>query len=242
MSTENPKKNKLKSTVMAISVFYAIAITMRYLTNKTALLEEVDADIIKILLQGIGPALGVFVAINLFRIPFKMSLKGNFNNLFVPLSIYWLLPMLVIGIVAYFSLGTFPLVAVFSVLMYGLLEEIGWRGFLQPLLSPLPKFVVILIVTLLWFVWHLNFELTSSNIIFFFILLLGSWAMGLVTEKTNSLLAVAAFHSLNNFFRELNTQKSILLAVFLLIWILSIIYRHKLEKIGKEKPNNISQA
>lgn len=155
----------------------------------------------------------------------------------VPLSVYWLLLILVVGLVAYFTKGTFPIGGVLAFLLYGLLEKIGWRGFLQPLLSPLPKFVTILMVTVLWFVWHLNFDLTSSNIIFFFILLLGTWGIGLVAEKTRSLLSVAAFHSLSMFFMEINLQKGFLLAVFTAIWILSIVFRHELEKIGRKKEN-----
>lgn len=236
MNTEKKTKktNNRKTIVMAIAVFYGIAVILRYLTNETALMEEIDSSFIKILLQGIGPAVGALVAVKLFHLPFRMTLKGNFNSLFVPLTVYWLLLMLVVGLVAYFTKGTFPVVVVLEFLLYGLLEEIGWRGFLQPLLSPLPKMVSILVVTVLWFVWHLNFDLTSSNLIFFFILLLGTWGIGLVGEKTLSLLAVAAFHSLSMFFVEINVQKGILLAVFAMIWILSVVFRHKLEKIGRK--------
>ncbi len=220
-----------RTTVIAIVVFYVIAISMRYLTNKTTLFAGINSTFIAIVLQGVGPAIGTLAAIKLFHIRIKMSLKGNFANVLIPLTIYWLLPVILIGAVAYLAKGTFPLITIFIILIYGLLEEIGWRGFLQQLLAPLPKFVGILIITVLWFVWHLNFNLTSSNLIFFSILLLGSWGIGLVAEKTNSLLAVAAFHSLNNFFTELNLQKAVLLAILIVIWVLCIIYRHKLEKI-----------
>lgn len=225
------EKNTKKTTVIsAIAVFFIIALFCRYLTNKTELLTNIDNSFVRTILQGIGPAIGAFIAAKIFHIQPIMSLKGNFANIFIPLSIYWLLTAVLIGTTAYFTKGTFPIAAIFTILIYGLLEEIGWRGFLQHLLSPLPKFIGILLITVLWFIWHLNFELSTSNIVFFFILLLGSLGIGLVAEKTNSLLAVAAFHSLNNFFAGLNLQKAILLAVLSIIWILSIIYRHKLEK------------
>lgn len=217
--------------ISAIALFYAIALLIRYLTNKTELLSGVSNSFVVIILQGAGPALGAFIALKLFRIKMKMSLNGNFKNLLVPLSVYWLLPALLIGLVAWVTKGTFPVIAVFTVLIYGMLEEIGWRGFLQQLLAPLPRFISLLIITVLWFVWHLNFELNQSNVIFFFILLFGSWGIGLVADKTNSLLAVAAFHSLNNFFTDLDPQKVVLLMVLVIIWVISIIYRHRLEKI-----------
>lgn len=223
-------KKDRKTTVLAIVVFYVIAIALRYITNKTTLLDGVNVPILKMLLQGIGPAVGALVAVLLFRIPFKMTLKGNYRNLIGPFAIYWLLPIVLISAVAYFTKGTFPIVSVIAILLYGLLEEIGWRGFLQPMLSPLPKIISILIITVLWFVWHLNFQMTGSNILFFFILLLGSWGIGLVADKTNSLLAVAAFHSLNNFFSEFNVRTGFLLSVFLVVWILSLVFRDKLGK------------
>ena len=226
--------NRKFNSIIAIVVFYVIAISLRYLTNKTSMLSGIESDFLKTILQGIGPAVGALVACVLFRIKMEMGLKGNFKNYAIPLLIYGIFPMLLIGIVAYFTNRTIPFMPVITILIYGLLEEIGWRGFLQQILNPLPKFAGILIITVLWFVWHLNFELNTSNLWFFGILLLGSWGIGLVADKTKSLLAVAAFHSLNNFFAELNTQKIIILTILLTVWILSIIYRRKFEKQDEE--------
>jgi hypothetical protein len=47
--------------------------------------------------------------------------------------------------------------------------------FLQHQLKPLSQFSNILIVTVLWF-WHLNFDF-DSNLLFFGILLLGTWEL-----------------------------------------------------------------
>ena len=222
-------KIKFKS-IIAIAVFYVIAITLRYLTNKTSILTGIENDFLKTILQGIAPAVGALVACVFFRIKMEMGLRGNFRNSTIPLLIYWIFPIFLIGTVAYFTNGTLPFVPIITILIYGLLEEIGWRGFLQQILEPLPKFAGILIIAVLWFIWHLNFEISISNLLFFGILLLGSWGIGLVADKTKSLLAVASFHSLNNFFTELNTQKIIILTILLTVWILSIIYRKKFEK------------
>jgi hypothetical protein len=64
---------------------------------------------------------------------------------------------------------------------------------------------------------------------------LGSWGIGKVADSTNSLLAVAAFHSLNNFFNELNSAKIIILISLTIIWILTIVYINKLEKKSVRK-------
>ena len=223
---------------VAISVFYVIAILLRYLTNKTQILSGLDNIFLKVILQGIGPAIGALVAFRLFQIRSVMTLKGDFKNFLVPLSIYWLLPIILIETVAYFSKETAPKIAIITILVYGLVEEIGWRGFLQQALISLPKFTRILIITTLWFIWHLNFDVSVSNLTFFLILLLGSWVLGFLAEKTNSLFCVSAIHSLNNFFSDLNLYKISILSALLIIWILSIVYRRKLggDKMKKYMP------
>lgn len=222
--------DKKKSLLAVIITFYGIAISLRYLTNKTSFLSSVDNLFLKTVLQGIGPAIGAIITFKLFSIPWVMTLKGDFKKIYIPLVIFWGLPIFVITVVAYFKNGTLPYGLVLSVLIYGLLEEIGWRGFLQQVLKPLPKSASILIVAVLWFVWHLNFELSTSNLIFFGILILGSWGIGKVADRTNSLLAVAAFHSLNNFFTEMDVFKIAVLVTLILIWIPAIMYMDKPEK------------
>jgi len=222
---------KTKVNYFAVLTFYIIAISLRYLTNKTQLLDGVSNEFLKIILQAAGPAVGAFVAFSIFKIKPNLSLKGNYSKVSIPLLLYWGLPIVLILSVEYFIKGTFSLLAVLAILIYGLLEEIGWRGFLQQELKTLPKLVNVLIVASLWFVWHLNFDVTSSNLIFFGILIFGTWGISKVADNTYSLLAVAAFHSLNNFFPELNATKIIILAALVSVWVLLLVLRKKqLEK------------
>ncbi|WP_312765778.1 CPBP family intramembrane glutamic endopeptidase [Epilithonimonas sp.] len=223
------KERKLLGSII---VFYAIAILFRFLAVKTNLFDFTNNEFIKILLRGIGPAIGALVSVKLFNIPLKLSLKGNYQNIFLSLLVFWIIPVVLIGTVSYIQQGHFPFVLLFTVLIYGLLEEIGWRGFLQEQLKDLPKLQSIIIIAVLWFIWHLNFEFTTSNMIFFGILLLGTWGIGKVYNKTYSLLAVAGFHSLNNFFRNgLHHTELILIAVLLIIWIgFIIIYERNIKK------------
>ncbi|MBO9690729.1 CPBP family intramembrane glutamic endopeptidase [Chryseobacterium sp.] len=211
---------KEKKRFLSISVFYAIAILFRYLAVKTNLFHFTDNQLIQILLRGIGPALGAFASAMVFNIPLKLSLKGNYQNILLPLLIFWIFPIVLIGTVTYIQEAEFPFLLLFTVLVYGLLEEIGWRGFLQEQLKDLPKLQSITIIAVLWFIWHLNFEFTGSNMIFLGVLFLGTWGIGKVYSSTYSLLAVAGFHSLNNFFRNgLHEKELILIAILLAIWI-----------------------
>ena len=221
-------KNKIN--YLAIIVFYAIAILCRYLTNKAGILDGIGNEYLKSILTGIGPTLGAVAVFFIFKIKPTMSIKGNYKNLTFPILMYWVFPIILISGVAYFTKGTIPWMIVLSILIYGLLEEIGWRGFLYQQLKELPLFTNILIVATLWFLWHLNFELTSSNLLFYGILILGSWGIGKVTDATNSLIAVSAFHSLNNFFPNLDNTKILILALLLTAWIIELVIRKKMQK------------
>jgi len=218
---------KTKINYFSIVLFYTIAISLRYLTNKTQLLNGISSEFLKIILQGAGPAIGAWVTCSIFNIKHGLSLKGNYHQISVPFLLYWGFPITLILGVEYFSKGTFSFVAVAAILLYGLLEEIGWRGFLRQELKTLPPLLNILVVATLWFVWHLNFEMTTSNLLFFGILILGSWGIGKVADNTHSLLAVAAFHSVNNFFPAMNSTKIIILGALLAIWVASLIIRKK---------------
>lgn len=226
---------KTKINYFAILTFYTIAIALRYLTNKTDFLSGVSNEFLKVLLQGVGPTVGAIVAFSVFKIKPVLSLKGNYKKAIFPFLLYWGLPIALILGVEFFTKGTISsFAAVIAILMYGLLEEIGWRGFLQQELKTLPVFLNVLIVGTLWFLWHLNFECTSSNLIFFGILLLGSWGIGKVADTTHSLLAVTAFHSLNNFFPEMNTLKMGTLVALLAVWIISLVIRKR--QLQKKNP------
>lgn len=215
---------KGKVNIAAVVVFYVVAITFRFLAVKTGLLSHIENAYLQILLRGIGPAIGALAAVRIFKIPLNLSLKGMYENAVTPFAVYWLLPAFLISTVYYFIDGSFPILLMFTVLVYGLLEEIGWRVFLQEQLKTLPRFYSILIIAVLWFAWHLNFGLSSGNLIFFGIIFFGTWGIGKVYDKTHSLLAVAGVHSLNNFFTHgIHKTELILILVLLVIWIAFII-------------------
>jgi len=227
---------KTKVNYFAILTFYMIAISLRYLTNKTALLNGISSEFIKVLLQGAGPAVGALLAFTVFKIKPMLTLKGNYKKLIVPFLLFWMFPIVLILSVEYFLKGTISYQAVTAILIYGLLEEIGWRGFLQQELKPLPPFLNIVIVATLWFIWHLNFDMTSSNLLFLGILLLGTWGIGKVADSTHSLFAVSAFHSLNNFFPQMNQTKALILAILLIVWVTAlVIKKRQLKKTAVNK-------
>ena len=68
-------------------------------------------------------------------------------------------PVLVIGIQVLMALTLGPL---FNTL-FGLGEELGWRGFLLPRLLPLGQFPAILISGAIWGIWHMPVILQGHN-------------------------------------------------------------------------------
>ncbi len=121
----------------------------------------------------------------------------------------------------------------FYFIIYSILEEIGWRAFLQEQLNFINKYVRILIVATLWFIWHLNFTLTISNLTFFLILLVASWGIGKIGDITKSVLAVGAFHAFYNLMSIDNfptDEKYIVLLTSLIIWIAYIIFYNPINK------------
>ncbi len=63
------------------------------------------------------------------------------------------IPCIVFGIIGGWELG----VVCFWAFAYGLLEEYGWRGFLQYELRKLPVWQSVLIITVMWFLrWLLS--------------------------------------------------------------------------------------
>ena len=103
---------------------------------------------------------------------------------------------------------------------------------MQEQLKGLPKFAATFIIAVLWFVWHLNFNMTSSNLIFFGIIFFGTWGIGKIYSKTSSLIAVAGVHSLNNFFvKGVHEQELIVILSLLAVWIgFVIVYDRKFNK------------
>jgi uncharacterized protein len=231
-----------KKSIFAIILFYAIAVLIRYLTNKTGFLDHIENAFLKICLQGVGPALGALVAFKAFGLKLTYSFAGKLKPLLISAFVFVVIPVAgfaIIGIQeseqvivtsnAYLAGAKLC----FYFLIYAILEEIGWRAFLQEQLGFLNKYLKYAVIGTLWFIWHLNFDLTVSNLIFLLVLILASWGIGKVGDKTKSILAVGAFHALYNLFTagHFDTKgKIVVLTVCAAIWILYVVFYDKIAK------------
>ena len=180
----------------AIATFYVIALLVRYISllvvEKFPSIETSYAlQVSAALATGLGPAFGALVAMLLFKRKTEYTLAGKSARKSIATIV---IPCIVFGIIGGWDLGVTCLIA----FAYGLLEEFGWRGFLQYELRKLPVWQYVLIITLMWFLWHLDLTQRSA-LPFFLLLLFASWGIGKVASDTHSLLFCAAFHGIVNF-------------------------------------------
>ena len=180
----------------AIATFYIIALLVRLISllvvNKFPSIETNYAlQVSAALATGLGPAIGALVAMLLFKRKTEYTLAGKSARKSIATIV---IPCIVFGIIGGWDLGVTCLFA----FVYGLLEEYGWRGFLQYELRKLPVWQYVLIITLMWFLWHLDLTQRSA-LPFFLLLLFASWGIGKVATDTHSLLFCSAFHGIVNF-------------------------------------------
>jgi len=139
----------------------------------------------------------------------------------------------IIGVKNDYEINTnlYGLIIVLGSLIYCMMEEFGWRGYLQEELKGLKPVKRYLIIGFVWYFWHLTFltEATlTENLFFLGMLLFGSWGIGQVAESTKSILASACFHLIIQImmFNSLikngldGTQKLVILGVSVFLWIL----------------------
>ena len=191
------KLTKYKSIhIGAIVTFYIIALLVRLISllvvNKFSSIEtNYPLQVSAALATGLGPAIGALVAMLIFKRRTEYTLIGKSAWKSIATIV---IPCIVFGIIGGWDLGVTCLFA----FAYGLLEEYGWRGFLQYELRELPMWQYVLIITMMWFLWHLDLNLRSI-LPFFLLLLFASWGIGKVVRDTHSLLFCAAFHGIVNF-------------------------------------------
>jgi hypothetical protein len=176
----------------AIALFYMIALSLRLITlavgNKYPSLWENYAFQLS---TGLGPIFGALVAMAIFKRKTEYTITGK--SIWKSI-VTIVVPCLTFSIIGGLNMGILCLLA----FTYGLLEEYGWRGFLQYELRKLPMWQYVLIITVVWFLWHL--DLNQRNVLPFFLLLLfASWGIGKIATDTHSLLFCSTFHGIVNF-------------------------------------------
>jgi hypothetical protein len=106
-------------------------------------------------------------------------------------------------------------------LIYAVLEEIFWRGYLQDALRQLAAKYRFLLIGILWWAWHFRFHTTFDFTVFLLICIAGSFLIGQFTEKSKSFFAAGGLHCLIILLTNsgvLTIEKMIAGGITILIW------------------------
>jgi len=154
-----------------------------------------------------GPGLGALVALAVFRRRHPRTITFFGTSAGRSLAFYFI-PYLGLAAIAVpaapqparllLLLALFSVVGLFNILG----EELGWRGFLQDALRPLPRLPRYLLIGFLWEFWHFTnrtHEGTASEIalrlaLFYPATMLISFLIGEATDRGRSLLVAVTLH------------------------------------------------
>ncbi|MFT5238422.1 MAG: membrane protease YdiL (CAAX protease family), partial [Flavobacteriaceae bacterium] len=152
----------------------------------------------------------------------------------------------IIGVKNEFDLDShlYGFIAITTTLIYCIMEEYGWRGYLQEELKTLKPWLKYSIIGLIWYLWHLTFLTKATfgdNLFFLAMMIFGSWGIGQVAESTKSILASACFHLIIQImmFNALikdgidGKEKLIILGASVALWFVIIKKWEKEETIAK---------
>jgi len=242
-----------------ILLFLVIAITISNIFrfdvfDLKANLEEIPSWIYiltTIILEGSGVLIGALIALFLLkkkRIT-KISLFGTSKSKSLVMIIIPTIILTIIGVDNEFELNPhlYGFISIIGTLLYCVMEEYGWRGYLQEELKTIKPWKKYLTIGFLWYFWHLTFltEATiGDNLFFLAMMIFGSWGIGQVVESTKSILASACFHLIIQImmFNALikngidMTEKLIILVVSVVLWFM-IIKKWEKEELVKKVRN-----
>ena len=188
--TMNTKTTGIKW--QAIALFYVIALLIRALVLRYMKLgDSTFTDWLWRWAEGIGPCIGALAAVWVFRRRFYCTLTGK--------SIMKSFITVALPVVLCFFLDRSLSVVLLCTIVYALLEEVGWRGYLQGELKDMNNGQRIFLIAAMWFLWHINVKFNMEGLAFFGVLLIGAWGIGHIARDTRSLTACACFHSIFNF-------------------------------------------
>jgi uncharacterized protein len=201
----------IKQPWFRIIIYYIIAVTLSGMF-RLGIFEWYNnmqlpfglTNFLKALLEGCGPITGAFVIWMITKQKSSITLFGTQTKKSL---IMFSIPLLLF---TFFGINNgqdvnphiYGFIIGLGVVMYGIFEEYGWRGYLQNELKELKVLHRTLIIAVLWYAWHFTFIIRGTTLLnelmFFAIILFATWGIGAIVEKTKSIIAGACFHILGN--------------------------------------------
>lgn len=184
-----------------------------------------------------GPGFSALVCFFLFRKTHVRTITLTGSSVLKSL-LFFLLPYLVWTIISLINPDEKTIKPEFmlELIPFGFLmiigEELGWRGFLQDVLRPLKEWKRWLILGLMWEFWHFTRGIVEGELpqiivrksIMIISVLILTFIIGKLTDKTKSLMVAITIHSWANIqfeFTHVNTHIAAVISLviwFILIW------------------------
>ncbi|MEM6344677.1 MAG: CPBP family glutamic-type intramembrane protease [Bacteroidota bacterium] len=83
-------------------------------------------------------------------------------------------------------------------LVYTLLEEYGWRGYLQDALPSKREWLKYILIGIVWYVWHWETSISWNSLLLASLLAFAALGIGRLADQKKSLLICASFHAMGN--------------------------------------------
>ena len=205
--------------------------------------------IIAVIVGGLSSALwGSLASISYHQSSFKQVLKDFFQVKQAPLNYLLLLIFIGLDFLPLVLSGKMiiptwylPIILFVKALVFGGIEEIGWRYFFQPTLQEKLTYIVSTLCTFVaWSLWHLLYfyidgSLAMVNLIPFLLGLLSNcFILSAIYTKTRSLWLCVMTHALINALSQLSsTEES--LGLSLVIKLLIIFFAMRIASSSLEK-------
>lgn len=204
--------------------------------------------IIAVIVGGVSSALwGSLASISYHQSSFKQVLKDFFQVKQAPLN--YLLVLIFIGLdflplvlsgKMIIPTWYLPIILFVKALVFGGIEEIGWRYFFQPTLEEkIPYLSATLITFIAWSIWHLFYFYIDGSLaviqLFPFLvgLLTNCFILSALYHKTKNLWICVMTHALINALSQLSSTESVWLS--LVIKVLIILLAIKIASSSMEK-------
>lgn len=204
--------------------------------------------IIAVIVGGLSSALwGSLASISYHQSSFKQLLKDFFQVKQAPLN--YLLVLIFIGLdflplvlsgKMIIPTWYLPIILFVKAIVFGGIEEIGWRYFFQPTLEEkIPYLSATLITFIAWSIWHLYYFYIDGSLaviqLFPFLvgLLTNCFILSALYHKTQNLWICVMTHALINALSQLSSTESVWLS--LVIKVLIILLAIKIASCSMEK-------
>lgn len=208
-------------------------------------------QIIRGILEGSGICIAGLLGLYLLRKQRKVAISffGTSRSKSLLMASVPTVLLTVIGVQNKYGIEAhvYGFIAALATFIYCVMEEYGWRGYLQSELHFLRPIIKFVLIGFIWYSWHLIFLMDTTvtdNLLFLGTLILGSWGIGKIAEITDSILACSCFHLIvnifmyNSFFDDAFTETSKLIILFVsaLLWVLILV------KWNRDRKRNKLQA